>query len=201
MRPPMNIKLEAGISRRRIDSPLGPMVAEANSAGICRLEFIDPARPEPGDAQSTTSGEGDQDLVGEGDQHRVGEGGQHLDLLRDELNCYFSGSLRTFSVPLSYQGTPFQQRVWEQLLQIPYGETRSYEDVARALGMPAAVRAVGRANGLNRIAIVIPCHRVVNKNGRLGGYAGGLERKQYLLVLEQSHLTSPAQGVLFGAGD
>jgi AraC family transcriptional regulator, regulatory protein of adaptative response / methylated-DNA-[protein]-cysteine methyltransferase len=76
--------------------------------------------------------------------------------------------------------------VWEQLLAIPYGETRSYEQIASAVGEPRAVRAVGRANGLNRLAILIPCHRVVNKNGELGGYGGGLRRKQYLLDLERS---------------
>src|SRR5262249_7193303 len=88
---------------------------------------------------------------------------------------------------LVYPGSPFQRRVWEQLLQIPYGETRSYEDLAIAVGSMGAQRAVGRANGMNRIAIVIPCHRVVNKNGQIGGYGGGLRRKQFLLDLEKSH--------------
>jgi AraC family transcriptional regulator of adaptative response/methylated-DNA-[protein]-cysteine methyltransferase len=87
---------------------------------------------------------------------------------------------------LAYPGTLFQQQVWRQLLTIPYGETRSYEQLAMAVGKPNAARAVGRANGLNRIAIVIPCHRVVNKDGQLGGYGGGLRRKQFLLELEQS---------------
>src|SRR5207237_2748973 len=95
------------------------------------------------------------------------------------------GTRREFHVPVTYPGSPFQRAVWEQLLRIPYGETRSYEDVARALGTAAAQRAVGRANGQNRIAILIPCHRVVNKDGRLGGYGGGLWRKQFLLELEQ----------------
>ena len=91
-----------------------------------------------------------------------------------------------FSVHLVYPGTAFQRRVWEQLLGIPYGETRSYEEIGATLGEPKASRAVGRANGLNRLAILIPCHRVVNKNGELGGYGGGLRRKQYLLDLERS---------------
>jgi AraC family transcriptional regulator of adaptative response/methylated-DNA-[protein]-cysteine methyltransferase len=94
--------------------------------------------------------------------------------------------LRAFSVPLVCPGTAFQRRVWEQLLAIPYGQTRSYEQLAVAVGHPKAVRAVGRANGLNRIAILIPCHRVVNKNGELGGYGGGLRRKQVLLDLEHT---------------
>ena len=110
----------------------------------------------------------------------------HLDQLRVEIGHYFAGKLREFSVPLVYPGTAFQRCVWEQLLRIPYGETRSYQDIARGVGDPKAVRAVGRTNGLNRIAIVIPCHRVVNKNGDLGGYGGGLRRKQYLLNLEQA---------------
>jgi AraC family transcriptional regulator of adaptative response/methylated-DNA-[protein]-cysteine methyltransferase len=116
----------------------------------------------------------------------------HLDQLRAELARYFDGALREFQVPLVYPGTPFQQRVWRELLLIPYGETRSYQDMARALGDANAVRAVGRANGQNRIAIVIPCHRVVNKGGALGGYGGGLRRKQYLLDLERSAVEARA---------
>jgi len=111
---------------------------------------------------------------------------KHLELLKVELEGYFAGSLRSFSIPLTYPGTPFQRRVWEQLLAIPYGETRSYQELAIAVGKPKAVRAVGRANGLNRISILIPCHRVINKDSRLGGYGGGLGRKQYLLNLEQA---------------
>src|SRR5262249_32136012 len=113
--------------------------------------------------------------------------GEHdlLERLQDELDEYFAGTRTEFTVPLVYPGSPFQRQVWEQLLQIPYGETRSYEDVARAVGTPAGQRAVGMANGQNRIAIVIPCHRVVNKDGRLGGYGGGLWRKQFLLDLER----------------
>ena len=104
-----------------------------------------------------------------------------------ELADYFAGARTTFDVPIVYPGTAFQQAVWEQLLRIPYGETRSYEDIAVAVGRPSAQRAVGMANGKNRIAIVIPCHRVVNKGGRLGGYGGGLWRKQFLLDLERGH--------------
>jgi O-6-methylguanine DNA methyltransferase len=88
-------------------------------------------------------------------------------------------------VPLVYPGTDFEQRVWKELLAIDCGETRSYQQIARALGQPGASRAVGRANGMNRIAILIPCHRVVNQNGELGGYGGGLWRKRILLELEK----------------
>jgi AraC family transcriptional regulator of adaptative response/methylated-DNA-[protein]-cysteine methyltransferase len=112
---------------------------------------------------------------------------QHLDQLNDELARYFAGTLTEFTVPVVAPGSPFQQRVWSALQNIPfpYGETRSYEELARSIGSPGAQRAVGRANGLNRIAIVIPCHRVVNKGGQLGGYGGGLWRKQFLLDLER----------------
>ena len=106
-------------------------------------------------------------------------------MLKKELDSYFTGELRHFSVPLVYPGSPFQVRVWNELLRIPYGETCSYEELARRVGSSSGQRAVGHANGLNRIAIVIPCHRVVNKDGKLGGYGGGLWRKQYLLDLEK----------------
>jgi AraC family transcriptional regulator of adaptative response/methylated-DNA-[protein]-cysteine methyltransferase len=109
----------------------------------------------------------------------------HLRQLASELQDYFAGTRRTFSVPLVYPGTSFQQRVWNELLQIPYGKTRSYEELANSVGLPGGQRPVGRANGQNRIAIVIPCHRVVRKNGQIGGYGGGLRRKQFLLELEK----------------
>src|SRR5262249_48693727 len=105
--------------------------------------------------------------------------------LKDELRRYFAGTLRAFRVPLHYPGTTFQRRVWEGLLEIPYGETRSYEALAEAVGCQGAQRAGGRANGQNAVCIVIPCHRVVNKGGKLGGYGGGLWRKRFLLDLEQ----------------
>ena len=108
-----------------------------------------------------------------------------LDALRKELKEYFDGKRTKFSVPLEYPGTPFQTKVWDELLKIPYGKTISYEELARRVGSSGAVRAVGTANGMNRIAIVIPCHRVVNKSGKLGGYGGGLRRKEALLKLER----------------
>ncbi|HEU4684585.1 MAG TPA: methylated-DNA--[protein]-cysteine S-methyltransferase [Nitrospira sp.] len=161
-------------------SPIGPLVAGATSDGICLLEYADRRRLEAHFAVLET-------LL---NAPIVPGSNRHIDRLHDELARYFEGSLRNFSVPLVYPGTAFQRRVWQQLLAIPYGETRSYEQIAVAVGAPTAVRAVGRANGLNRIAIVIPCHRVINKDGKLGGYGGGLRRKEYLLELERS----------FGAG-
>ena len=104
-----------------------------------------------------------------------------------QLEEYFAGTRRTFELPLDPQGTEFQRRVWDALLRIPYGETRSYREQAEALGNPRAIRAVARANGANRIAIVIPCHRVIGADGTLTGYAGGLARKAQLLTLEGAH--------------
>jgi AraC family transcriptional regulator of adaptative response/methylated-DNA-[protein]-cysteine methyltransferase len=159
-----------------VQSPLGPLVAGATSDGVCLLEFTDRRMLE---AQLIT-------VRKRFSASAVPGTNEHLELLQSELARYFAGELKDFSVPLIYPGTDFQRSVWDQLLQIPYGEVRSYEDLAVAVGDRKAVRAVGRANGMNRIAIVIPCHRVVNKGGGLGGYGGGLRRKQYLLDLERS---------------
>jgi methylated-DNA-[protein]-cysteine S-methyltransferase len=101
-----------------------------------------------------------------------------------ELDAYFARRLQKFTLPLDLRGTPFQKAVWEQLLAIPYGETRSYSDIALAVGKPAAVRAVGLANGANPVSIIVPCHRVIGKSGALVGYGGGLDRKRALLDLE-----------------
>lgn len=103
-----------------------------------------------------------------------------------QLNEYFSGSRKVFSLPLALTGTPFQRKVWQQLTQIPYGEVRSYGQIAQAVGNPKACRAVGAANHCNPIPILVPCHRVVGANGSLTGYAGGLWRKNLLLQLEQN---------------
>jgi len=106
-----------------------------------------------------------------------------------QLSEYFEGKRTRFELPLDVEGTPFQKSVWNQLLQIPYGETRSYGDIAKALGKPAASRAVGMANHNNPVAIVIPCHRVVGQNGSLTGYAGGLHLKEQLLSIERRSTT------------
>lgn len=163
-----------------IETPLGPMIAGASDEGLVLLEFTDRRMLE---AQLATV------------RRRFGAGlvpSDHgiLRQLRAELEAYFAGTLTTFTVPIVAPGTPFEERVWAELLKIPYGETRSYENIAVALNNRGAVRAVGRANGLNRIAIVIPCHRVVNKSGELGGYGGGLWRKRRLLHLEQQRASS-----------
>lgn len=101
-----------------------------------------------------------------------------------QLQAYFSGQRRHFDLPLDFAGTEFQRRVWSALLTIPFGETRSYADIAQQIGSPAAVRAVGAANGRNPISIIAPCHRVIGTTGGLTGFAGGLEAKRYLLALE-----------------
>ena len=160
-----------------IESPLGPLVAGATSEGICLLEFTDRRML---DGQFAALRRQFKRSIVPGEN-------VHLKQLKRELEEYFKGTLKRFTVPLIYPGTEFQQKVWNQLLKIPYGRTVSYEDVARRIGSVESQRAVGHANGLNRIAIVIPCHRVVNKDGKLGGYGGGLWRKQKLLNLEKGH--------------
>ncbi len=178
---PGNFRDGACVRLAWIASPLGPLVAGATDDGVCLLEFSDRRMLE---AQLRTIRQRFKTPAVPGMN-------AHLERLQQELADYFAGQLHDFSAPLVYPGTPFQERVWKELLRIPYGETRSYEEIAEAVGTPKAQRAVGRANGLNRIAIVIPCHRVVNKDGRLGGYGGGLRRKQFLLDLERSSSHSP----------
>jgi methylated-DNA-[protein]-cysteine S-methyltransferase len=110
--------------------------------------------------------------------------GGPFDAVREQLDAYFAGELDAFDVPLALHGTAFQLRVWEELLRIPFGETISYSELARRLGDPKLVRAVGTANGRNPVSIIVPCHRVIGADGSLVGYGGGLERKQWLLEHE-----------------
>jgi AraC family transcriptional regulator of adaptative response/methylated-DNA-[protein]-cysteine methyltransferase len=157
------------------ETPLGPMVLAAASGGLCLAEFTSRRTLE---AQFRALRRVFHAAIVPGSTSAIEQA-------HDELARYFAGELTQFSVPLLYPGTVFQRDVWNLLRQIPYGQTRSYHSLACELGRPAASRAVGTANGLNRISILIPCHRVVNKNGKLGGYGGGLWRKQALLDLEQ----------------
>ena len=115
---------------------------------------------------------------------------QHPLLLKvkQQLEQYFAGQRQQFNLPLDFQGTDFQQQVWRALLTIPYGETRSYKDIALQIGNEKAVRAVGAANGRNPISIIAPCHRVIGSGGALVGFAGGLDKKQILLSLEQGQI-------------
>ena len=162
----------------RLLTPLGPMIAAAVEQGVCLLEFAD-----------QRSLESQLQKLGQ----RLGTGivpGNHnqLALLQDELDRYFAGDLREFSVNLVYSGTEFQAACWDWLRTIPYGTTRSYGEQARAIGKSSAQRAVGRANGDNRLAILIPCHRVIRGDGQLSGYGGGLWRKRWLLDHERRHM-------------
>ncbi len=157
------------------DGPLGRLVLGADDSGVCLLEFTDRRRIETQLASLRSAFR--RPLV-EGD-HPM------LERLRAQLAEYFDGRRRTFDLPLRLAGTPFQERVWNALLTIPYGEVRSYGEIARAIGAPSAVRAVGRANGTNRIAIVVPCHRVIGADGSIVGYGGGMRRKEWLLGLER----------------
>jgi O-6-methylguanine DNA methyltransferase len=154
-----------------IESPLGMLTARANHIGVTALEFPregGPGTPDVSEAGSMCPARG------------------HLDVLRAELDAYFAGMRTPFTVALSPEGTPFQLEVWHALLAIPFGETRSYTQVAHAIGRPGSVRAVANANGDNPIAILIPCHRVIGADGSLTGYGGGLWRKERLLSLEGS---------------
>ena len=159
----------------RILTPLGPMFAGAVAEGVCLLEFADRRMLETQLARLRRLFHAEF----------VPGDNPHFQALSDQLEEYFAGKRRKFDVPLACEGTAFQKKVWAVLRAIPYGTTRSYQEQARILGDPRAVRAVARANGDNRLAILIPCHRVIGKNGRLVGYGGGLWRKQYLLDLER----------------
>jgi AraC family transcriptional regulator of adaptative response/methylated-DNA-[protein]-cysteine methyltransferase len=161
----------------KIETELGIMIAGAVDDGICLLEFSDRRmlKTEYKDLErylKTTITEGE-------DRHFIN--------IRKELAEYFEGSRKEFSVPLVTPGTPFQQAVWKELMNIPYGATRSYYQQSVALGKPESIRAVAGANGMNRISIIIPCHRVIGSDGNLTGYGGGLKRKKWLLDHEKKY--------------
>ncbi|MFJ9114395.1 methylated-DNA--[protein]-cysteine S-methyltransferase [Streptomyces sp. NPDC102394] len=148
------------------DSPYGPLTLVAEDGTLCGLYMTDQRHRPP----QETFGDRDDSLLGEA---------------KDQLNAYFTGELKDFTLELHLRGTPFQRTVWDQLRRIPYGETRSYGELADALGSPGASRAVGLANGKNPIGIIVPCHRVVGADGSLTGYGGGLPRKRQLLDFER----------------
>ncbi|MEV0223801.1 methylated-DNA--[protein]-cysteine S-methyltransferase [Streptomyces sp. NPDC050704] len=152
-----------------IDSPYGPLTLVATDGVLAGLYMTD-QRHRPPEETFGTAGSPDDAPFAEA---------------VEELRAYFAGELKDFSLQLSLHGTPFQRSVWEQLRRIPYGETRSYGELADALGNPKASRAVGLANGKNPLGIIVPCHRVVGADGSLTGYGGGLERKQRLLDFER----------------
>jgi len=157
-----------------IASPVGHVGLAATPKGLCRL---DTRLASEDDFLARLSGLG----------HRPQKNPAAFNHVIEELEAYFAGKLRRFTSPLDLSaGTEFQRRVWRELLTIPYGQTRSYEWLARAAGRPQGARAVGNANGKNPLSIIVPCHRVVRKSGDLGGYASGPETKRYLLDLEQA---------------
>lgn len=162
------------ITYREFTSPLGPMIGGATDRGICFLEWHD-----RGGVETILN------RVGKRYKCELTEGNNaHLDSLENELTQYFKSDLKQFRTPMDVKGTAFQSRVWDELLSIDYGVTRSYGEMAARLDKPGAARAVGRANGSNYLSIVIPCHRVIEANGKLRGYGGKLWRKKYLLELE-----------------
>ncbi|MGW3119418.1 methylated-DNA--[protein]-cysteine S-methyltransferase [Streptomyces sp. NPDC001107] len=149
-----------------IDSPYGPLTLVAADGILCGLYMTEQRHRPP----EESFGARDETLFAEAEE---------------QLEAYFSGDLKEFTLELHLHGTPFQGTVWAQLREIPYGETRSYGELAAALGNPSASRAVGLANGKNPIGIIVPCHRVVGANGSLTGYGGGLDRKRRLLDFER----------------
>lgn len=147
-----------------LNTPLGELVATGDDEALYRLDFVD--MHEPNDvAQGKT---------------------KSIISIEKELKDYFAGKLKAFKTPLVLRGTPFQKQVWQALIDIPYGQTISYLQLAKAVGRDKAYRACGTANGANPLCIIIPCHRVINANGELGGYSSGLERKKWLLKHEKT---------------
>ncbi|MER5945633.1 methylated-DNA--[protein]-cysteine S-methyltransferase [Streptomyces sp. NPDC001904] len=149
-----------------VDSPYGPLTLVAADGTLCGLYMTD-QRHRPA-----------EETFGVRDERPFGA-------VIDQLNAYFQSELTTFDLPLALAGTPFQRSVWAELQRIPYGETRTYGELATALGKPNASRAVGLANGKNPVGVIVPCHRVIGANGDLTGYGGGLDRKRRLLDFER----------------
>jgi len=163
------------VATTELESPIGLLKLAATRAGIVRVAF------------PRESGDGFHGWIQRvfPQAERVG-GSPILDEARRELSAYFAGRQQLFKVALDLRGTPFQCSVWRAVLEIPFGETRSYAETARTVGRPRAYRAVGAANGANPVPIIVPCHRVIGSGGKLGGFRGGLEVKRRLLALEQS---------------
>ncbi len=170
-----------------VDTPLGVMIAGASDAGICLFDFDNRSRLAAiirriEEYYDTEFQDGDSPLFSQ---------------LKTEIDEYFMGQRRFFSVKLDLVGTDFQKQVWNALLNIPYAATRSYKQQSLSLGSDKNTRAVANANGDNGIAIIVPCHRVIGENGSLTGYGGGLERKKWLLDHERRYAGKPGQATLF----
>ena len=173
---PKNGKQQNIIDLKRIETPLGTMLVCATNQGICLLEFTDRKMLE---TELKSIAKLLNAIIIQGYN-------KHFETLEIELQEYFNGKRKEFSVPLHTPGTDFQNKVWAALQRIPYGQTKSYKEQAITIGNPESVRAVANANGMNRISILIPCHRVIGSDGQLTGYGGGLWRKKYLLELEKT---------------
>lgn len=154
-----------------IETPLGELTVASTQKGLCLLDF-------------ERTGTKYQQVAKEVGGKVIEKDNEHIALLKNELQDYFSGNLQIFTVPLYFIGTDFQKKVWEELVTIPYGKTISYLTLAQNIGNPKAVRAVANSNALNKISVIVPCHRVIGSNGTLTGYAGGLDKKKWLLDLE-----------------
>lgn len=160
-----------------LESPLGPVLAIADEERLYLLEFV-----------ARRGLEREINRLKKTLKATITPGSTAvIRLISSELHAYFAGSLKQFTTPIHLLGSTFQQSVWQELMHIPYGETRSYSKQAENLGKPTAFRAVANANGANQLAIIIPCHRIINLNGALGGYGGGIGRKQWLLAHEQRY--------------
>lgn len=175
------------ISLSHIKTPLGMMRMGATDEGICLFDF-----------QYRKSIDSIMTRIENLTQQKFQEADHpHFKVLEAQITEYFTGQRKDFDLPLHLVGSPFQVSVWEALLQIPYGETRSYKQQSIAVGDEKAIRAVASANGENGIAIIVPCHRVIGSNGSLTGYGGGLPKKKWLLDLERKHSGKTGQGELF----
>jgi methylated-DNA-[protein]-cysteine S-methyltransferase len=182
MRQPVNVIRSIAMNEpayvyKMIESPVGQLKLIASTRGLAAVlwENDDPRRVRLGPMKRDP-------------------GNKFLKLAEQQLDAYFKGRLKKFTVPLDFKGTDFQKSVWAALLTIPFGETRSYGEIARQIGRPDASRAVGAANGRNPVSIIVPCHRVIGADGSLTGYGGGLQRKQALLELEGSGRPDPTWG-------
>lgn len=168
-------KLMPTLYTARLNTPLGQMTTVADDHAIYMLTFTD----------SLDLAKNLQKLSVKTNTQILEGRSKPIELLEEELKQYFNGTLSQFSTPINLFGTPFQQRVWHTLKNIPTGQTHSYAKVAKTIGKPTAFRAVALANSKNPLAILVPCHRVINKNGKLGGYSCGIERKRWLLDHEK----------------
>jgi methylated-DNA-[protein]-cysteine S-methyltransferase len=174
------------------DSPIGSIHIECSEKGISKLVFADEMTSHGNTALTSYTSKGGSEMtshvIPDFSAFTSKEAGEMTSQAISQLNEYFSHKRRIFDLPLDLQGTPFQLRVWNELLSIPYGKTISYKELALQLGDAKAIRAAGTANGANPVSIIVPCHRVIGSDGSLIGYGGGLWRKKWLLEHESSLL-------------